>query len=52
MPGERFPHADSALVRYLTTSQGLDARFPAFETEIHGIEVQSDGSYRVPCLVD
>ena len=52
MPGERFPHADSALVRYLTTSQGLDARFPAFETEIHGIEVQSDGSYRVPCLQD
>jgi arginine decarboxylase len=52
MPGERFPRADSALVRYLTASQGLDARFPAFETEIHGIEVQSDGSYRLPCLQD
>ena len=52
MPGERFPHVDSALIRYLATSQGLDARFPAFETEIHGIDVQPDGSYRVPCLVD
>jgi arginine decarboxylase len=52
MPGERFPHAGSALIRYLTTSQELDARFPAFETEIHGIDVQPDGSYRVPCLVD
>jgi nucleotide-binding universal stress UspA family protein len=23
-----------------------------FEAEIHGIDVRSDGSYRVPCLVD
>jgi arginine decarboxylase len=52
MPGERFPHADSAVVRYLTTSQRLDARFPAFQTEIHGIEVQSDGTYHLPCLQD
>jgi hypothetical protein len=52
MPGERFPHADSAPLRLLTANQRLDARFPAFEIEIHGIKVQSDGSYRVPCPVD
>jgi arginine decarboxylase len=50
MPGERFPAPDSALLRYLRASQCLDARFPAFETEIHGIEVQSDGTYLAPCL--
>jgi arginine/lysine/ornithine decarboxylase len=50
MPGERFPDSDSALVRYLATSEALAQRFPSFETEIHGIEIQDDGSYRVPCL--
>ena len=51
MPGERFPAADSALLRYLATSQSLAARFPAFETEIHGIHLEPDGSYRLPCLI-
>lgn len=50
MPGERFPADDSALLRYLTTSQTLDRQFPAFETEIHGIQVQADGSYLLPTL--
>ena len=50
MPGERFPVLDSALIRYLATSERLARRFPSFETEIHGIAIQEDGSYRVPCL--
>ncbi len=50
MPGERFPAADSALLRYLTTSQTLDKRFPSFETEIHGIQVQDDRTYLIPCI--
>jgi arginine decarboxylase len=50
MPGERFGTEQSGLLRYLAASQALDARFPAFETEIHGIDVQPDGTYRVPCL--
>lgn len=50
MPGERFPAGDGALLRYLATSQALDARFPSFETEIHGIHVQPDGTYLIPCL--
>ncbi len=52
MPGERFPAADSSLLRYLATSQELDARFPAFETEIHGIHLDSDRSYRLPCITE
>jgi arginine decarboxylase len=50
MPGERFPAEGAALLRYLTATETLDARFPGFETEIHGIQVQADGTYRVPCL--
>jgi lysine decarboxylase/arginine decarboxylase len=50
MPGERFAEADSGLVRYLAASQDLAARFPAFETEIHGIDIERTGVYRVPCL--
>lgn len=50
MPGERFGDAGSGLIRYLAASQALDARFPGFQNEIHGIQVQADGSYRIPCL--
>ncbi|MDT7552672.1 MAG: arginine decarboxylase [Pseudonocardiales bacterium] len=50
MPGERFPTADGALLRYLTASQAHDIRFPGFATEIHGVHIQPDGAYRIPCL--
>ena len=52
MPGERFGEADSALIRYLAASEALDAHFPGFQNEIHGIEIQADGSYRIPCLTE
>jgi hypothetical protein len=50
MPGERFGGNDSGLLRYLASSEQIDARFPGFETEIHGIHIESDGTYRIPCL--
>ena len=50
MPGERFGAPDSALIRYLATSEQLAARFPGFETEIHGIQIDDVGTYRVPCV--
>jgi len=52
MPGERFGGEHSGLIRYLSASQSLDARYPGFETEIHGIHIELMGSYRVPCLSD
>jgi arginine decarboxylase len=52
MPGERFGNADSGIVRYLAASEDLAARFPGFETEIHGIHVEPTGVYRLPCLKD
>lgn len=50
MPGERFPPAASALLRYLGASQTLDTQFPSFATEIHGVHIQPDGTYRISCL--
>jgi arginine decarboxylase len=50
MPGERFPDSSSALLRYLSASEGLARRFPGFETEIHGIQIGADGGYSIPCL--
>jgi len=52
MPGERFGRSDSGLVRYLAASQDIDAHFPGFETEIHGVHIESDGTYRLPCLAE
>ena len=40
----------NALRQNLAASQKLDQRFPALETEIHGVEVQVHGTYRIPTL--
>jgi hypothetical protein len=33
-----------------TANQAHDIRFPGFATEIHGVHIQPDGAYRIPCL--
>ena len=38
MPGERFPAADSPVMRFLTANERLENLFPGFETEFHGIK--------------
>ncbi|MRR50932.1 MAG: lysine decarboxylase [Rhodocyclaceae bacterium] len=45
IPGERF---NRTIVRYLQFARDFNARFPGFETDIHGLvdEVQADGSVR------
>jgi hypothetical protein len=47
---ERFPDTDSSLLRHLQNSQDLAARFPHFETETHGIQIQADGTHLVFCM--
>jgi len=49
MPGERFPNG-GMLLPYLTACERLGRRFPGFETEIHGVHVEADGSFTVPCV--
>lgn len=38
MPGERFPAADSPVMRFLRLNEEFDNLFPGFETEFHGVK--------------
>lgn len=47
IPGERF---NATIVRYLKFARDFNARFPGFETDIHGLVKGEDGSYYVDCV--
>ena len=47
IPGERF---NATIMRYLQFARDLNARFPGFETDIHGLVKGSDGIYYVDCV--
>jgi arginine decarboxylase len=47
IPGERF---NTTIVRYLSFAQEFNARFPGFETDIHGLVKGEGGRYYVDCV--
>ena len=47
VPGERF---NSTIVRYLQFARDFNNKFPGFETDIHGLVKDEDGSYHVDCV--
>ena len=50
IPGERF---NATIMRYLKFARDFNARFPGFETDIHGLvceEVDGHKSYHVDCV--
>ena len=47
IPGERF---NETIVRYLKFARDFNARFPGFETDIHGLVKREDGEYYVDCV--
>jgi arginine decarboxylase len=50
IPGERF---NATIVRYLKFARDFNARFPGFETDIHGLvceEIDGQKSYHVDCV--
>ncbi len=52
IPGERF---NRTIVEYLRFAQGFNARFPGFETDIHGLvaeKVDGETRYFVDCVRD
>ncbi len=49
IPGERF---NATIVRYLKFARDFNARFPGFETDIHGLVKGEDGRYHVDCVRD
>jgi len=49
MPGERTGKPGGPILKYLSTLQEFDARFPGFTHEIHGVE-HHDGKYFLYCI--
>ena len=49
VPGERF---NSKIVDYLRFTRIFNARFPGFDTDVHGLVEAEDGRYYVDCVKD
>jgi arginine decarboxylase len=47
IPGERF---NATIVRYLQFARDFNAKFPGFETDIHGLVKESGNGYYVDCV--
>jgi arginine decarboxylase len=45
MPGERLGDANSPTIRFLLALEEFSKRFPGFEREVHGIEVDPEGNF-------
>lgn len=45
MPGERMGGSDSPTIKLILALQEFGKRFPGFEREVHGIEVDSNGEF-------
>ncbi|MES3576161.1 Orn/Lys/Arg decarboxylase N-terminal domain-containing protein [Enterobacter cloacae] len=50
MPGEKITHESKAIVDYLVALQTFDQRFPGFEHELQGVEIDEEGNYCVRCI--
>ena len=48
IPGERF---NATIVRYLAFARDFNARFPGFETDIHGLVKENGNGYYVDCVI-
>jgi len=48
IPGERF---NATIVRYLQFAREFNARFPGFETDIHGLVKANGDGYYVDCVM-
>jgi arginine decarboxylase len=47
IPGERF---NATIVRYLQFARDFNAKFPGFETDIHGLVKENGDGYYVDCV--
>jgi arginine decarboxylase len=52
MPGERLGGPESPTVRLILALQEFGKRFPGFEREVHGIEIDAKGDFWVRTVVD
>ena len=52
MPGERLGTADSPVIKLILATQEFGKRFPGFEREVHGIEVDANGDYWMRSVIE
>jgi arginine decarboxylase len=52
MPGERLGNADSPVVKLIIAMEEFGRRFPGFERETHGVEVDSEGKYWMRAVIE
>ncbi len=52
MPGERLGDANSPTIRFLLALEEFSKKFPGFEREVHGIEVDSQGEFWVRGVIE
>jgi len=52
MPGERMGGQDSPVIRLILALEDFGKRFPGFEREVHGIEVDAQGDYWMRAVIE
>lgn len=52
MPGERLGGPDSPVIRLILAMEEFGSRFPGFEREVHGIEVDGEGNYWMRAVIE
>jgi arginine decarboxylase len=52
MPGERLGSAESPVIKLILAMERFGKRFPGFEREVHGIEVDGDGNYWMRAVIE
>src|SRR5580658_9776787 len=52
MPGERLGTRDSAVIKLILAMEEFGKRFPGFEREVHGIEVDAQGEYWMRAVIE
>ena len=52
MPGERLGSAESPVIKLILAVEEFGKRFPGFEREVHGIEVDNEGNYWMRAVIE
>ena len=52
MPGERLGDANSPTIRFLLALEEFSKKFPGFEREVHGIEVDPQGNFWMRSVIE
>jgi len=52
MPGERLGEPDSPVIKLILALEEFGKRFPGFEREVHGIEVDPQGDYWMRAVIE